>query len=165
MIKFEGKLSETCYKYFVKARFKYAIKGWLIVELFFLCPFLTLALLFDSPEWHGLYIGIVAVCSLGLGLLFLLPPLKYNYEYVVPKKVVFYEDGHMQAQTKNLKEHRTIDNVKYVVDFGEGYFIYFDWWHKSIFFICQKNLVTEESIEKFEKLFEGRIERIQNKNK
>lgn len=164
MIKFEGKLSETCYKYFVKARFKYALKGWLIVELFFLCPFLTLALIFDSPEWHVFYIGAVAVCSLGLGL-FLLPPSKKLYDYVVPKTVVFYEDGHMKAQTKSATENRTMDDVKYVVDFGEGYFIYFDWWHKSISFICQKDLVSEDSIEKFEKLFEGRIERIQNKNK
>jgi len=47
--------------------------------------------------------------------------------------------------------------VKKVYDYGEFYFISFYFGKISCYFICQKSLLTQGTIEDFEKLFDGKI--------
>ena len=94
-----------------------------------------------------------------LNLLFI-PPKKKNYGKIIANKITIWEHGGMEAKTESFSENRTFDDIKYIVDFGEGYFIYFVGLRQSLSFLCQKDLIKKGSIEKFEQLFEGRIQRI-----
>ena len=54
---------------------------------------------------------------------------------------------------------RDLADVKTVNDWGEWYEVIFYFPHKSVGFICQKDLLVEGTIEEFEKLFEDKIVR------
>lgn len=54
---------------------------------------------------------------------------------------------------------REIIDVKKVIDRGNFYEIIFYFPHKDCFFICQKNLIVEGTIEEFEELFADRLVR------
>ena len=71
---------------------------------------------------------------------------------------------------KKAYVEKKIEDVKKIVDYGEFYYIsyYFpEKWVNIIFYfphklsccICQKDLIVEGTIEEFEELFEGKIER------
>ena len=51
------------------------------------------------------------------------------------------------------------ENVKCIFDFGDWYHIVFKFPTKSIYCVCQKNLLEEGTIEEFETIFEGKIVR------
>ena len=52
-----------------------------------------------------------------------------------------------------------ISDAKQLRDFGEFYEIVFPFGKVSDKFICQKNLLTQGTLEEFEKLFEGKTTR------
>ena len=93
----------------------------------------------------------------------LIYPTKYEYPEILPKKIYITDDGIIVSQCEKTRREDSIDGVKNVKDYGEWYEINFSGIkHKGVF-VCQKDLLTKGSIEEFEKLFEGRIERVQNK--
>ena len=56
-----------------------------------------------------------------------------------------------------------IGDAKQVRDFGEFYEIVFLFGKISDKFICQKNLLTKGTLEQFESLFNGKLQRINGK--
>ena len=52
-----------------------------------------------------------------------------------------------------------IDDVKKIIDYGEFYDFVFTFSARDIYFVCQKDLLVCGTIEEFESLFEGKIER------
>ena len=54
---------------------------------------------------------------------------------------------------------KPISKVKKVIDMGEWYYIIFKFGDISNSWICQKDLITQGTIEDFEKIFEGKIKR------
>ena len=95
----------------------------------------------------------------------LIYPTKYEYPEILPQKIYITDDGIIVSQSEKSKREDSIDRVKNVKDFGEWYEINFSGNKYKGYFVCQKDLLTKGSIEEFEKLFEGRIERIQNKKR
>ena len=55
--------------------------------------------------------------------------------------------------------HRSINSVTRVLDYGEWYYLLFEFDSRDIYFVCQKSLLTKGSLEEFEALFEGKIEK------
>ncbi|MBE6542805.1 MAG: hypothetical protein E7675_00240 [Ruminococcaceae bacterium] len=96
-------------------------------------------------------------------MLALIYPTKYEYPEIFPKIIYITDDGYIVSRCEKAKREDSIDGVKNVKDYGEWYEINFSGVKHKGFFVCQKDLLTKGSIEEFEKLFEGRIERIQNK--
>ena len=93
----------------------------------------------------------------------LIYPTKYEYPEILPQKIYITDDGIIVSQCEKTRREDSIDSVKNVKDNGEWYEINFSGIKHKGFFVCQKDLLTKGTIEEFEKLFEGRIERIQNK--
>lgn len=53
--------------------------------------------------------------------------------------------------------------VKCVKDYGEWYHFEFNFSDRDMYFVCQKSLLTEGSIEEFESLFADKLMRISDK--
>ena len=77
---------------------------------------------------------------------------------------IYITDNKMVCITDKLTEKRSVELVKKVYDYGEFYFISFYFGKISCYFICQKSLLTQGTIEDFEKLFDGKIVR-KNENR
>ena len=46
-----------------------------------------------------------------------------------------------------------------IIDYGEWYYVKFNLGDRDPYFVCQKDLLKNGTIEEFEALFEGKIER------
>ena len=75
----------------------------------------------------------------------------------IPKRI-YITDNKMVCIADDFTEKRSVELVKKVYDYGKFYFISF-YGKISCYFICQKSLLTQGTIEDFEKLFDGKIER------
>jgi len=103
---------------------------------------------------------IAIILSIILAALALLLPnvqTKKEKEKITPQRV--YIDGDMIVSKSNAAvDTRNIKDVKEVRDYGEFYYFVFKAY--SYRFVCQKNLLTQGSIEEFENLFTGKIKRM-----
>ena len=79
---------------------------------------------------------------------------------MTPKKI-FVQDGYIVCATDKQTEAKEVNAVKAVLDFGEFYDIVFPFGNASEKFVCQKSLLSKGTLEDFEALFEGKIERKQ----
>jgi hypothetical protein len=68
--------------------------------------------------------------------------------------VITIEDHILSAQGEKFTHLRELEHVKKVVDYGDWYHIFFCFPHKSLAFLCQKDLLVEGTIEEFEEIFE-----------
>lgn len=75
------------------------------------------------------------------------------------RKISFLKSLLMVCIADNFTENRSVELVRKVYDYGEFYFISFRFGKISCYFICQKSLLTQGTIEDFEKLFDGKIVR------
>ena len=83
-------------------------------------------------------------------------PKGKDYELIMTKRVTI--DGNcLESEGDQLTEARSIDQIKCVIDYGEWYKIIFRFPNKSQRFICQKDLITQGTIEDFETLFADKI--------
>lgn len=55
---------------------------------------------------------------------------------------------------------KPIKKVKKILDYGDWYYIIFRFGDMSNSWVCQKNLIVKGTNEEFEKIFEGKIKRI-----
>lgn len=83
---------------------------------------------------------------------------------MMPTSIVV-ESGTMVVTTPAHTIVKSVTDVKKVLDYGYLYQILFVASEKAQLFVCQKNLITEGTIDDFEKLFEGKIVRKLPKNK
>jgi len=156
MIDFNGYLTGISQKFFCKQIVKLQQKFMsvaLIVGLIIL--YMVFYLLFDV-----IADPIAIILSIILAALALLLPnvqTKKEKEKITPQRV--YIDGDMIVSKSNAAvDTRNIKDVKEVRDYGEFYYFVFKAY--SYRFVCQKNLLTQGSIEEFENLFTGKIKRM-----
>ena len=78
----------------------------------------------------------------------------------IPKKIFLdLSENTIVHQCKETERFHMIDSVKKVIDYGEWYHVLFYYEDRDICFVCQKSLLTKGTLEEFEALFEGKIER------
>ena len=77
---------------------------------------------------------------------------------ITPKRIYIADDNLICISDKQ-SESRSIGLVKTAYDYGEFYFLSFPMGKKSGNFVCQKDLLTQGTLEEFEKLFDGKIVR------
>ena len=75
---------------------------------------------------------------------------------ITPIKVEIDDEHVIKETTKNYNTYR-VDEVKRVEDYGDFYRIIFYFPHCDRFCICQKDLITQGTIEEFEEMFAGYI--------
>lgn len=91
-----------------------------------------------------------------MALLAGMPPNKNNYDLIMPSSVVINsETGKIVSKSDKFHYVESIDKVKYIADYGEWYYIFFE--NKNGRFICQKDLICLGTLADFEALFDGKI--------
>lgn len=75
---------------------------------------------------------------------------------MLPKVTRVNEEGVIDSEFETFSIHKTIDDIKRIIDFGEWYYIIFKF-PKSGNLICQKSLLVEGSIDDFNNMFSDKI--------
>ena len=155
IIEFKGELSDCARKFLVKNQ----IKGQVIAALIVFSLFSPLAIGLIIQNY--VIIGIMFLMSVALfvGLSFVPPSRKTQNKFFPTGIIIDVEDSIITRVSSNGEMFRGFDNIEVIKDYGEWYHIVFNWHSKDPYFVCQKNLLTQGSIEDFEKLFEDQIER------
>lgn len=157
MIEFNGYLTGNSQKFFCNQIVKFQQK--IMIFLY------VLGLIILYTVFYLLYGYIIEPRVVLLTLIFpvlsLLTPkiqTKKEKEKITPQRV-YIENDIIISQSNALVESRFLTDVKEVRDYGEFYYFVFPFGKYSYRFVCQKNLLSQGSLEEFESLFEGKIVR------
>ena len=159
MIVFEGDVCEEC-------------RRWLSnhIRIGFVLAFTLSGIIVSIPFWmlciylDWIYAIFFIPCYLLGPLLVIIIVLFPNKTKQPPPIYVAIIKDTMIAKVKInngsiIKYDNSVEHVKKVIDFGDWYFISFHVFHKNPSFICQKDLITEGTIEEFEELFKDKLVR------
>jgi hypothetical protein len=153
MIEFKGNVSEECKVYLQK----YFCKGAsLSCGISTLSMAIILATIGRMWDWIiMLFILVPIIMTVFASIPSLAVPLKVLNLYL-PKEIVLYDD-YIEMFAEKRASIRYYSDVKKVVDCGNWYHIIFSFPNKDSYFVCQKSLITQGSIEEFETLFAEKI--------
>ena len=156
MIKFEGELNSEAKKFLLKKSLLYNLLT-LILPIAFI---ILLSFFLNSIVSNIIYY------SIGLILVLILITFLYEISNEGKRernvKTVCITEEHLEMYKDSTKkgtesyQERFIDDVACVYDKGSFYWISFSL-AKSLYFVCQKDLIKEGTIEEFEELFKDKI--------
>lgn len=157
MIEFKGNLSEHVLKFYHK-RF---VKENLGISLFFfvMCiPVCTFLFSFIMPLKYIVCIVLPILFLIAILLPYL--KLKLSKDRLVPEHITI-NDGVIICVKDKFTDSLNIEQIKTVKDYGEYYTLTVAGFFRrpSAHLICQKDLLTQGTIEEFEALFNGKIKR------
>lgn len=152
MIKFKGDMSEKCKKQMLSRNQKSIVLVFSIISLIISIPFIILSI---TSHW----IYIVCIPGLILGVMLISrSPNKKNQNLIIPSEVKI--KGEKIISKSDKFEHvRLISDVKQVIDEKEWYRLVFYYSSRNQYFICEKKLLVEGTIEEFEALFKNKLVR------
>lgn len=154
IIDFDGELTGNAKKFLLGRQCKLQLLISFVLFVIFTPLIVVLALSWYKPIlWFLLTFVFLFIVSI-------LPPSKKAQSAFMPKRVYVDLDDEMivQKSEENEKFH-SFDAVKKVIDYGEWYYFKFYFTEKDQYFLCQKSLLTQGTLEKFEELFSEKIER------
>ncbi len=154
MIEFDGYLHESAEKHFWKKSAKMGQKVF-ILSLALLSPAVIIPSIISENWWILIFYGLLFIF---IPLLTRIPKSKKEKFEMTPKKIVIDEE-YIVCTAVKYSESRLIEDVKTIIDYGDFYDINFPFGKVSEKFICQKDLMVKGTIEEFEKIFEGKIQR------
>ena len=157
MIEFNGSLTGEAQKFFWKNS-KTIVRNMLFVTFLLILP-VILFIVLQTKYWE-LFIAYLVFCFV-IFLLLLVPKSQKEKENFTPKRI-FTEEEYIVCQGKKYEEFKLIADAIKLIDYGEFYFIVFPFGKKSDKFVCQKSFLTTGTLQEFELLFEGKIERRSN---
>lgn len=163
MIEFNGKISKKCQNYICKQEAVPGLIGCLIGVILVLLPATVIASIYFSQMRI-----MVIVCGILLSAVILFfgyysPFMKGTLPLITPIRIVITDNGEITSYGENFELANSVADATVVVDYGEWYHISFT--RNTKFglgngrFVCQKDLLTQGSVDQFEKLFEGKIVR------
>ena len=161
MIKFEGTLSQDAKEWILKrSRISYLI----------LCCFGLLACCLSATVTFSIKNGYIPPIDFYLDIIIVFIPFLILFRIlffhkknkILFPKSVYIENGEIVSIAGFDKTKRKLNRVKEIWDYGEFYELEFPSLIKAANFICQKDLLVEGTIEEFEALFDGKIERCEN---
>lgn len=160
MIEFKGNLSEHTLKFYHK-RF---IKENLSSSMFFfvMCiPACTFLFSFIMPLKYIVCIVFPIFFLVAILLPYL--KLKLSKDRLVPEHITI-NDGVIICVKDKFTDSLNIEQIKAVKDYGEYYTLTVaGFFRPSAHLICQKDLLTQGTIEEFEALFTDKIKKISQK--
>lgn len=148
MIRFEGRITGAAEKQFWKHSGTIGMKLFAFASLLVLTPIIAYGIRAQNWLMAGLCFGVL--------LLIPLMPFLPKDKSLIPKRIVI-DDGFITSQSEKAGETKPITDVKTVYDYGEFYMLIFPFGNVSSSFICQKDLLTQGTLEDFEDLFKGKI--------
>ena len=153
MIKFEGTLCEQAKKLIVtKKRTSFLVCQAVTVLVFLV---ITIFRVKNSSNPWAYVLGMtlfVILINLVLAL-----TINKKSKWLFPISVSV-DNGEIVYETERFRERYEFEKVKRVCDHG----IFYEIIVSSHTLICQKDLLVEGTIEEFEALFDGKIERCEN---
>ena len=150
MIIFEGQISGKCKKEVLRKGAKSSFIGGLITSIIFTIPTVIFALKIN------LIILLFLLVLIPFPFLAALPPKEKYYPMIFPSKVTIdTQTGEMTTQSSQFYAESSIAEVVKVLDKGEWYLIYVK--SKDGRFICQKDLLTNGTLDEFEKFFKDKL--------
>lgn len=163
MIIFRFKFQGNIKNYLIKKQKRGSFLAALITALLFFVPAVIVGAI-----WYNNFIAVMI--SIGLtvfSLLFLIyfsrwdSPLNGFYKSVPEKIIIDSKQSIIETSgiTKYCYKSVNFDEIKEILDLEKFYEFKFYGLAGSRFFICQKDLIIEGTIEEFEKLFEDKIVR------
>lgn len=155
MIEFKGNIDGDCKRFLLKRHVKSTTICMLIVATFFAIPVILtaifwkpIALLFLIP----LFCLVIAAT---------LTPNKKEQKMLLPKRLyIDMEEEAIVAEFEKTERFHMLYSVNKVLDYGEWYYFVFNYENRDESFICQKNLITQGTLEVFEKLFVDKLEKV-----
>ena len=152
MIEFSGELSGNAKQKFIWKQRKTGIISMAIVLPIVFIIFSTI--MNDPVFTYFLLIGFVIMYL----LLNFRPFTKKELAELLPKRI-YVNKTHIVYCSEKYKESQEICDVSKVIDHGAYYEVRFYFGKLSDKFICQKDLLTNGSLEKFEAIFQDKLER------
>lgn len=156
MIKFNGELTGEAKKHFYKATVRLFEKSLCFGVLVGMVTMLTLVFLVFRvfPLKIILIVGVVLMLFfVAISNLIRLSKKDLPQEIIIEEEIIISVNK-VKPQTRMLKD------VRKVQDYGDFYYFVFPLTQYSTSFICQKSLLSKSTLEDFEKIFDGKIERI-----
>ncbi len=154
MIEFKGCITGNAEQYFWK-RSRNILRNILITVILVLFPaFFVTAILVG----HLGILIIYALLSASMLLSLLIPKSKKEKNAWLPKRI-FTDEEYIVCTSEKYEEFKLIQDASCVIDYGDFYYIVFPFGKISDKFVCQKDLLTQGTLEEFEALFDGKIER------
>ena len=159
IIEFFGTLSEICQKDISKrSRRMVAISFTVVTILFGIVPTIVFYILKDDYFYE--FFGLTVLCVI-MTVIFWLP---INITRKPPQGVstdilIRIEDSFITRSGHGGVQKKALSKVKKVIDAGDWYYVVFKFGDISSAFVCQKDLLTQGTLEDFEKLFEDKIVR------
>lgn len=157
MLEFNGYLTGASEKYFFKKSFRYE-QNIIIFGLIMALPMvIMLTMYFMELSIIFGYCLVFAFCMIMVRI-----KTPKGRKAITPKRI-YIEDDTIVCIADKYSESKLVETVKSVKDYGEFYDISFPFGNLSSKYICQKSLLTKGTPEQFEKMFDGKIVRM-NKN-
>ena len=151
MIEFKGNLSEAGRKIIVHQNQVMCLIGGIIGAVPFMALFIALAIEEEPILW------ITVPCFLlFIVMSYVMKPTGKNLEKMMTNLVVINDRTVVCESEADYKETE-IEDIKKIVDYGDFYRIVFYFPNLNARFICQKDLITQGSIEEFEERFSDKI--------
>ncbi len=145
MIEFKGKLSEENKKNVLKFNAKVARWVAVIVSVPFVIIDIIVSLKIDLIYLIYLSIFVTLIAFAGI------KPKGKELEELINYRIELNDEELIRETSKSYKKIK-LSNIKEIIDCGDSYFIYFTFPPFGSI-ICQKNLITQGTIEEFEKKF------------
>ena len=154
-IDFLGEISGNAKKTFLKESARIAIYPTIGVVIF-----IAIVLLFlYSQTQKTLFLWLMAIDLPALLVAGQIPPPKAQIKKTITQRVIV--DGDMIVAINRTGEVcKYIEDASALIDYGDHYFVKFPFGNLSEYFVCQKDLLKNGTLEEFEALFEGKIERV-----
>lgn len=162
MIEFKGEQTGKCREFLFKKYGKIYRTIFLVTAVLFVIVGLWL-----STLEGGFFDTLSKVAFIGVVLMVVIAFLPFGK--MEPKKVLAQRIYIDTEEETIIREHDSSDvkevfhmlnTVEKVLDYGEWYYFDFAYGDKDNCFACQKDLLTQGTLEEFEALFQGKIERV-----
>ena len=152
MIEFAGELSEQSKKALNKIMTSIQFKAACIVSIIAAAAITYFVVTYNEI----IALGYLPVIVLLIGSA--CPQSKKNEHLFCPTRILIDSSrNELFVILNNNKITRHFDDIVCVNDFGEHYKIKFKFPHKSIYFLCQKDLIVQGTLEEFETLFQDKL--------
>lgn len=150
MIEFLGNISKDCKKYIINKEVNLSKKISIIISFISLIPIILLALFED---WiYTLFIPVVLLYV----FLNSINTKEKNYESIFPYKITIDKEKITSISKKHFIV-KSINDVKEVVDMGTYYVLKTG--KNSNMFVCDKSLLKNGTIDDFQMVFNGKIQK------
>lgn len=161
MIVFKFELNGLIKDYLIQKQKKGMLLSAFITSMVFFVPAVIIGIV-----WHRNTVGLIISVGLAVfSVLFFIifsrwdSPLNGFFKSVPESILIDIKEGVIESNGDNQYSYKRVklSEIKEIVDYENWYKINFYFPNKSMFFICQKDLIVQGTIEQFEAIFKNKI--------